>query len=209
MESRPALTQPELLPLPDGVASDRIVVRRYQPGDGVAFFSALAPHRDELMQWMPWPQYHQRPEDSESYALRMHSEFALRTNMPMGIWSGSGDFLGGAGFHAPDWKTPKAEIGYFLLPTARGQGFASDVVRLLVHYAFERMQLNRIWSSCDANNIASANVLRRAGLIEEGTMRAETRDHREHLRDTMIFGLIIDDFPQWLGRHAIAGTKYL
>ena len=161
------------------------------------------------MQWMPWPQYHQRPEDSESYALRMHSEFALRTNMPMGIWSGSGDFLGGSGFHSPDWKTPKAEIGYFLLPAARGQGFASDVVRMLVHYAFERMQLNRIWSSCDANNSASANVLRRAGLIEEGTMRAETRDHLEHLRDTMIFGLIIDDFPQWLGQHAIGGIKYL
>ncbi len=127
----------------------------------------------------------------------------------MGIWSGSGDFLGGSGFHSPDWKTPKAEIGYFLLPAARGQGFASDVVRMLVHYAFERMQLNRVWSSCDAHNSASANVLRRAGLIEEGTMRAETRDHLEHLRDTMIFGLIIDDFPQWLGQHAIAGIKYL
>jgi len=31
---RPALAQPELLPLPDGVASERVIVRRYRPGDG-------------------------------------------------------------------------------------------------------------------------------------------------------------------------------
>ncbi len=209
MEPRPALLQPELLPLPDGVASDRVTVRRYRPGDGAVFFDALAPHREELTQWLAWPQQHQRTEDSESFALRKHSEFALRESMPMGIWSISGEFLGGSGFHAPDWKTPKAEIGYFLLPPARGQGLASEVVRLLVHYAFERMELNRVWSSCDANNNASTNVLRRAGLTEEGTMRTETRDHHGHLRDTLIFGLAIDAFARWLDRHAVSNIKYI
>lgn len=127
----------------------------------------------------------------------------------MGIWSTPGDFIGGSGFHAPDWKTPKAEIGYFLLPTSRGKGFASEVVRLLVHYAFERMQLNRVWSSCDAGNTASLHVLRRAGLVEEGTLRAETRDHREQLRDTAIFGLALSGFAEWLDRHAVAGIRYI
>ncbi len=209
MELRPALSQPELLPLPDGVASDRVVVRRYRPGDGAAFFDALAPHREELTQWLAWPQLHQRTEDSESFALRKHSEFALRQSMPMGIWSTAGDFLGGSGFHAPDWTTPKAEIGYFLLPPARGQGFAAEAVRLLVHYAFERMQLNRVCSGCDANNSASADVLRRAGLMEEGKMRAQTRDHHGQLRDTLIFGLTVDDFARWLDRHAVSSINYL
>lgn len=129
--------------------------------------------------------------------------------MPTGIWSALGDFLGGSGFHAPDWKTPKAEIGHFLLPTARERGFASEVVRLLVQYAFERMQLNRIWSSCDADNAASSKVLRRAGLIEKGTLRAETRDHREQLRETSIFGLALSGLAQWLDRHAIASIRYI
>ena len=62
---RPALPQPELLPLPEGVASERLVVRAYRPGDGAAFFAGLAPHRDELMRWMMWPQRHQQPADSE------------------------------------------------------------------------------------------------------------------------------------------------
>ncbi len=46
MPEHPALSQPELQSLPDGVASDRLVVRRYRPGDGAAFFAGLAPHRE-------------------------------------------------------------------------------------------------------------------------------------------------------------------
>ena len=203
MRERPALSQPELLPLPDGVASDRLVVRRYRPGDGAAFFAALAPHRDELMRWMAWPQHHQRVEDSESYAVRMHAQFALRQAMPMGIWTVGGEFLGGSGFHAPDWKTPKAEIGYFLLPPARGQGIATEAVKLLVHYAFDHMAVNRVWATCDADNAGSASVLRRAGVPEEGRMRAEARDHHGRLRDTLMFGLCLADSPAWRTQHGV------
>jgi RimJ/RimL family protein N-acetyltransferase len=208
MDPRPALDQPELLPLPDGVAAGALVVRRYRPGDGAAFFAALAPHRDELMQWMVWPQRHQLPNDSESYVVRMHAQFALREAMPMGIWSRDGAFLGGTGFHAPDWKTPKAEIGYFLLPTARRRGVATDAVRLLVQYAFDHMRVNRVWATCDADNAASANVLRRAGLPEEGRLRSEARDHHGRLRDTLMFGLASSDFAGWGARHSAPGIEY-
>jgi RimJ/RimL family protein N-acetyltransferase len=209
MTERPAQPRPELLPLPDGVASGRVEVRRYRPGDGSAFFAALAPQREELMQWMMWPQKHQRPEDSESYVVRMHAEFALRSNMPMGIWNKSGEFLGGSGFHAPDWNTPKAEIGYFLLPAARRQGLACEVVRLLIQYAFEHMQVNRVYGTCDAGNAASANVMRRAGLAEEGLLCSEARDHHGRLRDTLMFGLATAGYPAWVERHGARDLAYM
>ncbi|MGH6624921.1 MAG: GNAT family N-acetyltransferase [Burkholderiaceae bacterium] len=195
----PARDRPELLTLPNGIAAGRILLRRYRPGDGDSFFAGLAPHRDELMQWMEWPVRHQTVEDSESYATRMHAEFALRKSMPMGIWDRStGVFLGGAGFHAPDWTTPKAEIGYFLVPPARGAGIAADVVRLQVHYAFDHMKVNRIWGGCDPENDGSASVMRRAGLREEGRLRAHERNHHGQLRDTLVFGLAVFDFDAWV-----------
>jgi RimJ/RimL family protein N-acetyltransferase len=207
---RPAIAQPELLPLAEGVASPRITLRRYRFGDDAAMFEALAPHREELMQWMEWPRRHQRVEDSESYARRMHAEFQLRRSMPMAILeAGTERYLGGAGFHAPDWSTPKVEIGYFLVSTARGKGFATDVVRLQVHFAFEQMQVNRLWGTCDAGNDASAGVMRRAGLREEGVMRAEARDHHGNVRDTRLFGLTIGDLPGWADRHGVSDLRYL
>jgi RimJ/RimL family protein N-acetyltransferase len=206
---RPAIAQPELLPLAEGMTSRRLVLRRYRFGDGAALFAALAPHREELMQWMEWPRRHQRVEDSESYARRMNAEFTLRRAMPMAIFDRDGNYLGGAGFHVPDWNTPKAEIGYFLVPPARGTGIASDVVRLQIHYAFDQMQMNRIWGSCDAANDASSGVMRRAGMREEGWLRAETRDHHGNVRDTRVFGLTLDDYPDWTATHGMADLGYL
>ena len=207
---RPAIDHPELLPLAEGLTSGRVVLRRYRCGDGAALFTALAPHREELMEWMEWPRRHQRVEDSESYARRMHAEFMLRRAMPMAILDAtSGAYLGGAGFHPPDWNTPKAEIGYFLVPPARGSGIATDVVRLHVHYAFDQMQVNRVWGTCDADNEASAGVMRRAGLREEGVLRAETRDHHGRVRDTRVFALSIEDYPGWTASAGVSDFRYL
>jgi RimJ/RimL family protein N-acetyltransferase len=207
---RAAIDQPELLPLPEGVTCGRIVLRRYRFGDGKTLFGALAPHREELMQWMEWPQRHQRVEDSESYARRMHAEFIQRRSMPMAIFDAADErYLGGAGFHAPDWTTPKAEIGYFLLPPARGAGIAADVVRLQIHYAFDQMQVNRVWGSCDAGNEASAEVMRRAGMREEGVRRAESRDHHGQVHDTCVFGLALDDYASWMASHGVPDLGYL
>jgi RimJ/RimL family protein N-acetyltransferase len=206
---RPAIAQPELLPLAEGMATARIVLRRYRFGDGAALFGALAPHREELMQWMEWPRRHQRVEDSESYARRMHAEFMLRRSMPMAVFDAGGAYLGGAGFHSPDWATPKAEMGYFLVPPARGSGVATEVVRLQVHYAFEQMQVSRVWGSCDAGNDASAGVMRRAGLREEGVLRAEQRDHHGRVRDTRMFGLTFEDYPGWSSVYGVPDLRYL
>jgi RimJ/RimL family protein N-acetyltransferase len=207
---RPAIAKPELLPLAEGVTSRRIVLRRYRFGDGAALFDALAPHREELMQWMEWPRNHQRVEDSESYARRMNAEFMLRRSMPMAILeAGSDRYLGGAGFHVPDWTIPKVEIGYFLVPPARGSGVATDVVRLQIHYAFDQMQVNRIWGTCDAGNDASAGVMRRAGMREEGLLRAEARDHHGRVRDTRMFALTLDDYSGWSTAHGVVDLRYL
>jgi len=207
---RPAIDQPELLALAEGVSCGRIVLRRYRFGDGGALFEAMAAHRNELMRWMEWPRRHQRIEDSESYARRMHAEFIQRRSMPMAILDASGGgYLGGAGFHTPDWSTPKAELGYYLVPPARGAGIASDVVRLQVHYAFDQMQVNRVWGSCDAANEPSAGAMRRAGLREEGVLRAESRDHHGQVRDTRIFGLAFDDYPDWSKSHGVPDLGYL
>ena len=203
MPEHPALSQPELQSLPDGVASDRLVVRRYRPGDGEALFGAFSAHRDELKQRLPWPDAHQAAADSEAYVRRMQADFVARRQFVFGIWDrASGDYLGGTGLHALDWRTPKAEVGYFLLPPARGRGHATTAVRLLVRMGFEQLALNRIHATCDADNIASANVLRRAGLREEGVSRLDQRDHHGKLRDTLHFALTIDDYPQWSAAQA-------
>jgi RimJ/RimL family protein N-acetyltransferase len=200
-----AIERPELLDLPDSIAGPRILLRAYRPGDGAALFAGLDPVRDELLQWMPWPVFHQAVADSESYARRMAAEFVLRKGLALGIWAhASGEFLGGCGFHAPDWVVPKAELGYFLLPAARGRGLATEATRLMIDYAFGHLKLNRVEGRCDRDNQRSAAVMRAAGMRLESTLRFETRDHHGKLRDTLLFALTSLDYEAWC---ATLGTQ--
>lgn len=203
MPMRPAITHPELLDVADSLAGESILLRCYRPGDGEALFAGIDAHRDELKQRLPWPDAHRSAADSEAYVRRMQADFVARRQFVFGIWDlASGDYLGSTGLHAPDWRTPKVEVGYFLLPTARGRGHASSAVRLLVRLGFDQLLLNRVHATCDADNDASAAVLRRAGLQLEGHSHLDQRDHNGRLRDTLHFALTIDDYSRWSAEQA-------
>ena len=51
-----------------------------------------------------------------------------------------------------------------------GMGYATEAARLLVCVGFEQLGLNRIFSTCDVANAASARVLEKAGLQREATL---------------------------------------
>jgi len=198
-----AVARPELLDLPEQIAGPRLLLRAYRPEDAEPVFAGLSAHREELQQWMSWPSYHQSVDDTASYVRRMAARFALREVLVMGIWEhASGAYLGGTGYHAPQWNVPRAEIGYFLLPPARGRGYATEAIKLVIDYGFRCAGFNRVWGDCDAANTASSRVMGRAGMTLEATMRHDTRDHHGKLRSSLRFSLSWDDYPAWRAAHA-------
>ena len=71
-----------------------------------------------------------------------------------------------------------AEIAYAVHVDHWGRGLGTEIARLLLATAFADPAVERVQATCDPRNLASAAVLRRAGLLLEGTMR-----HTVHLRD--------------------------
>jgi len=65
-------------------------------------------------------------------------------------------------------NTVDIEVGYRLLPEAWGQGFATEGATELVRYGFDELGLERIIGITHPDNIASQNVLRKAGLRDDG-----------------------------------------
>jgi RimJ/RimL family protein N-acetyltransferase len=73
----------------------------------------------------------------------------------------------------------------------RGQGFGAESLRMLVAYAFARMNLRRIKALVFADNGPAIKLYESCGFIREGTLREEAyKDGR--FRDVHIFGLIRD-----------------
>ena len=68
------------------------------------------------------------------------------------------------------------EIGYFLKRSAWGFGYATEASRRLLRFAFEETPLEEVVATFHKDNLASRNVLLKAGFTDRGTMRCYGKD---------------------------------
>lgn len=68
------------------------------------------------------------------------------------------------------------EIGYFLKRSAWGYGYATEACRRLLQFAFQETPLKEIVATFHEKNLASKNVLQKAGFTDRGTMRCYGED---------------------------------
>jgi RimJ/RimL family protein N-acetyltransferase len=62
-------------------------------------------------------------------------------------------------------------IGYCLNRQFWGQGYATETARALLEFGFNKLNLHRIFATCDPANAASRHVLDKIGLTYEGHFR--------------------------------------
>jgi len=60
--------------------------------------------------------------------------------------------VGDAGFHGPPGPEGEVEIGYALVPAARGAGLATEAVRLLARWALDQPAVIAVVARVDAHN---------------------------------------------------------
>jgi len=68
------------------------------------------------------------------------------------------------------------EIGYFLKPSAWGHGYATEVCKRILQFAFQDALLNEVVASVHENNIASKNVLEKCGFLYLGRAKCWGKD---------------------------------
>lgn len=139
------------------------------------------------------------------YVGDVMTEDAIRQEMPVwtkrggdgciGIWCVSNSATGekyGSGFLLPmpveeddtnwDHVVPgvmpegDVEIGYVLKESAWGKGFATEVCRRLLRFAFEETPLEEVVATFDDDNQASRRILEKSGLSCKGRRRAYGED---------------------------------
>jgi RimJ/RimL family protein N-acetyltransferase len=82
-----------------------------------------------------------------------------------------GEAVGGIGLRpGTDINRRTAEIGFWLGRKFWGRGIMTEVVEALTRYAFDHMELDRIFAAVFEGNTASMRVLEKAGYRREGRM---------------------------------------
>ncbi|MEW2417267.1 GNAT family protein [Streptomyces sp. NPDC046866] len=83
--------------------------------------------------------------------------------------------VGGIGFHGAPDADGHAEVGYDLVPSARGNGYATEALRGLTARAFGQPGLTALHASVDDGNAPSHAVLLRAGFERTGAADGTVR----------------------------------
>ena len=80
------------------------------------------------------------------------------------VENSSRSLVGFIGLHNIDQENGHAEIGYFLSPEYWGRGYATEAVSLISQYAFEWLNLRKVYARVYAPNEASRRVLEKNGF---------------------------------------------
>jgi len=107
---------------------------------------------------------------------------------------GTGEFAGFAMLEIDPAQPSTAEVGCILLPDFWKNGYASEILRVLLAFGFGKLSLHRVYGKCDELNLASAHVMEKGGLTYEGTLR----EHvwlRDHWRSTRYYGMLAGEYP--------------
>ena len=103
--------------------------------------------------------------------------------------------IGTIGLSKIDWRNRTAEFGWFLIGEAkyRSWGYGKEAIFLLLDYAFNHLNLNKIWLQTMTLNKAASAVYRKMGFRGEGILREHKFKGGEYI-DVYTYGLLRREF---------------
>ncbi len=106
--------------------------------------------------------------------------------------------LGSLSLHRIDQAQGSAEVGYWVIPEARGKGAAAHAVDAACRWAFATLLLDRIELCHAVENVASARVAEKCGFVLEGRLRRSYRYGDDIRHDELLWARLSDDPPSRL-----------
>jgi RimJ/RimL family protein N-acetyltransferase len=105
------------------------------------------------------------------------------------------ELAGMSSFFAIDEKRGTLEIGgTYYRPKFRGTGFNHRAKQMLLERAFSS-GFRRVEFKVDRRNERSQAAMRKLGAVREGVMRADRITWNGHVRDTVLFAILKEEWP--------------
>jgi RimJ/RimL family protein N-acetyltransferase len=178
------------------IQTERLVLRCWDPRDAPLLQAAIDASLEHLWDWMQWARG--EPQDLQTkigLLRRFRGDFDLGNDFVYGIFNPEeSQVLGGTGFHTQVGKDA-LEIGYWIHVDFINRGLATETARALTRVAFTVNEVKRVEIHCDHDNVRSAAVPRKLGFVHEATLRRRDVTPGGEPRDTMIWTLLDDEFP--------------
>lgn len=177
------------------IHTERLVIRCWEPKDAPLLKHAVDCSIEHLSPWLPWARHEPQTLEEKIELLRgFRGRYDLNQDFVLGIFDkDESQVLGGTGFH-PRHGQNEQELGYWVRADRAGEGIITEAVAALLHVGFAIEGFARLEIRCEPKNLASAAIPRKLGFTHEGTLRKKNLAGMENLRDTMVWGLLREEY---------------
>ena len=153
------------LDLPTQIFTPRLNLQklRYEEAEEIFYCYASKP---EATRFMSWPT-HQSINDTKTFLRYAAEGWNSGTDYSYSIRTQSARFIGSFGVIN---ENGKLQFGYILSPTQWGNGYATEACQAMMAILRNQKGVYSIQTFTDEENKASAKVLLKSGLVEEGRL---------------------------------------
>lgn len=175
------------LDFPEQFFTERLAIQRLKYEDAEEIFYAYA-SKPDATRYVSWPT-HRTIDDTRSFlryaidAWKMGSDYSFSVRL-----KDSSRLIGSFGVLNQDGKL---QVGYIFSPSQWGNGYATEVCRMMMDFLKSQPGVFRIQSFVDVDNTASAKVLIKSGLVEEARLKKWFKFVNQHneIKDCIHFYL--------------------
>jgi ribosomal-protein-alanine N-acetyltransferase len=152
--------------------TERLILRRPTLDDAEALATAI--NHPEIAKFTLNIPHPYSVEDAVSFIKLSQDPVRDKTQRDFSIFlKDSGELVGGLGLMDIHAKNKSAELGYWCTVNHWGEGIVTQACRRIIQYAFDELDLNRVFCMCNVDNFASVRIMEKCGMAFEGTARSE------------------------------------
>ncbi|CAD5107794.1 GNAT family N-acetyltransferase [Zestomonas carbonaria] len=151
--------------------SNGLCLRPFVASDAEAFAQAVNESVDSVSPWLPWCHAGYMPAEALQWFSLCERSLAEQTAYELGIFSTTGEFLGGIGLNHISRECNLCNLGYWVRQSQQGKGIAPRATRLLADFGLTVLGLTRIEIVAAVDNEPSRAVARKVGATFEGVAR--------------------------------------
>lgn len=158
------------------IETQRLILRRFKVEDAEDMYQNWASD-PEVTKFLTWP-----PHTSAEVTKYLLSDWVARYsdggyfNWVM-EYKETGRVIGNISVVKLNECTEAADMGYCMSRAYWGQGLMPEALNVVISYLFDVVGLNRIAACHDVNNPKSGRVMEKAGMKQEGILRAAGRNN--------------------------------
>lgn len=144
----------------------------------------------EVMRFFPTTQDKQK---TTQFIERMQKQFAVRDYCYFAVDRlDTKQFIGFIGISYQDYEapiTPCTDIGWRLDKTHWGKGYATEGAKACLSYAFETLDLKKIYSVASHNNLPSISVMKKIGMTYDQEFRHPALNATPELNPCVVYSI--------------------